>query len=379
MSNLFANYKRLPVSFRSGHGCTLVDSHGGEYLDFLSGIAVSSLGHSHPSLVEALTEQVGRLLHVSNLYEIPEQELAAAKLVEYCGRGVLSKVFFCNSGAEANECLIKLARRYAQAHSLPPTLTVTHNGFHGRTLATVSATGTPKYHEGFQPLMAGFRFVDYNDLEGALASLEQSCGILIEPIQGEGGVIPAQESFLRGLEAECKSQGKLFLLDEVQTGIGRTGEWLAAHHYAVQPDAVSLAKGLGAGIPVGAVLAKESLSELLGPGSHGTTFGGNPLASRAVSTVLETMDNEDLLQHAKEMGDYLADGLRLLDGVEEVRGLGLLLAAVTEKPADEVAQYCFSQKLLVNAVRPQVIRFAPPLVVTQEEIDRALAIFKDAL
>ena len=376
MSTLFANYNRLPVAFASGNGCKLVDTEGKTYLDFLSGIAVTSLGHSHPRLVRALTEQVQQLLHVSNLYEIPEQESAAKKLVQLCGQENMNRVFFCNSGAEANECLIKLARKYAHKNGLPPTIAVAKNGFHGRTMATVSATGTPKYHEGFAPLVPGFKFVDYNDLEGTLEALKDCCAVMVEPVQGEGGVICAEPDYLKGLEEACLAQGKLLLLDEVQTGIGRTGHWLAAHHYDVKPHAVSLAKGLGAGIPVGAVLAKEELAALLGPGSHGTTFGGNPLASRAVCTVLETMVAEGLLPKAKQLGSYLQEKLSTLAGVKSVRGLGLMVAFVTERPAKEVVEEAFQQGLLLNAVRPQVVRVVPPLVVTELEIDQAIKILE---
>lgn len=379
MTSLFANYKRLPVAFESGAGCTLTDTNGKKYLDFLSGIAVTSLGHSHPRMVAALTAQVQKLLHVSNLYEIPQQEAAGALLVEKCGEGRLTKAFFCNSGAEANECQLKMARRYAHAKGLPTAVTVFHNGFHGRTLATVSATGTPKYHEGFAPMMPGFEFAEFNDLDGALACLEKSCGVLVEPVQGEGGVIPATPEFLKGLEKACYEQGKLLMLDEVQTGIGRTGRWLAAHHYQVKPHSVSLAKGLGGGVPVGAVLATEEMAELLPPGTHGTTFGGNPLACTAVRTVVETIAEEGLLDNARQMGAYLAERLAKIPGVTEVRGLGLMQAVVLEVPAGEVADSCLQQGLLVNAVRPQVLRIVPPLVAGVEEIDQALAILKKAV
>lgn len=373
MSNLFANYKRASVKFQSGSGCFLYDEGGKEYLDFLSGIAVCNLGHSHPKLVAALNAQVSRLLHVSNLYEIPEQEEAARKLVELCGLN-LDRVFFCNSGAEANECLIKMARKYAHAKGLSPQLVVAKNGFHGRTLATVSATGTPKYHEGFAPLVPGFKFVDYNNLDQALDALESSCGILLEPVQGEGGVIPADREYLQKLEQTCRKQGKLFLLDEVQTGIGRTGYWLAAHHYNVNPDALSLAKGLGSGIPVGAVMARKELSELMTPGSHGTTFGGNPLAATAVATVLNTIQEEGLLEHVSIVGETLQESLRALPGVKSVRGLGLMAAAITERSAAEIAEEAFQMGLLVNAVRPNALRLTPPLVVQEHHIKRAVEI-----
>lgn len=379
MSNLFANYNRLPVSFESGLGCRLTDTHGKSYIDFLSGIAVSSLGHSHPNMVASLSRQVEKLLHVSNLYTIPEQERAAALLVEMCGGERLNKAFFCNSGAEANECLLKMARRYAAEKGLPPTVTVFRDGFHGRTLATVSATGTPKYHEGFAPLMPGFIFADFNDLEGALEGLEASCAVLLEPVQGEGGVILAEEPFLQSLEEACRKSDKLLLLDEVQTGVGRTGAWLAAHRYGVEPDAVSLAKGLGGGVAVGAVLARAELACLLPPGTHGTTFGGNPLASTAVRVVLETVAAEGLLQRARDMGSYLAERLTGLNGITEVRGLGLMLAAVTEAPAAEVAGSCLERGLLLNAVRPHALRILPPLIVTREDIDEAITILESVL
>jgi predicted acetylornithine/succinylornithine family transaminase len=376
MSWLFANYKRADVAFTHGSGVTLYDTSGKAYLDFLSGIAVSSLGHSHPRLVAALQEQVGKLLHVSNLYTIPAQERAAEKLCQLCG---FDKAFFCNSGAEANEALIKIARRYAHQQGLPPVIVVAHNSFHGRTMATLSATGNTKYQENFHPLVEGFRFVDFNDTQQALDALEGACAVLLEPVQGEGGVVPADPAYLKALEAACRASNKLFFLDEVQTGIGRTGHWLAAHHYGVQPDAVALAKGLGGGVPVGAVLACEALAELLPPGAHGTTFGGNLLASTAALTVLETIEAEGLLQNANEQGAYLRKRLMTLPGAKEVRGLGLLLAVELEGQAGPVADACLQAGLLLNAVRPTALRLAPPLVVAKDDIDRAITYLEDAI
>jgi acetylornithine aminotransferase len=376
MSWLFANYKRAEVAFESGSGVTLYDTNGKAYLDFLSGIAVSSLGHSHPRLVAALKEQVGKLLHVSNLYTIPTQEAAGQKLCQVCG---FDKAFFCNSGAEANEALIKIARRYAHQEGLPPVMVVAHNSFHGRTMATLSATGNLKYQENFHPLLEGFRFVDFNDTAQALEALEGACGILLEPVQGEGGVVPADPAYLKAVEEACRNSKKLFFLDEVQTGIGRTGEWLAAHHYGVKPDAVALAKGLGGGVPVGAVLASNALAGLLPPGAHGTTFGGNLLASTAALTVLETIEAEDLLVHAREMGAYLREQLMTLPGAKEVRGLGLLVAVELESEAGPVAEACLKSGLLINAVRPTALRLAPPLVVTRGDIDRAITHLEDAI
>lgn len=376
MSALFGNYKRAEVAFEHGQGVTLYDGSGKAYLDFLSGIAVTSLGHSHPRLVAALQEQVGKLLHVSNLYTIPRQEQAARKLTEVCG---FDQAFFCNSGAEANEALIKIARRYAHQQGLPPVIVVANNSFHGRTMATLSATGNPKYQENFQPLLEGFRFVDFNDTRQALDALEDACAILLEPVQGEGGVVPADPAYLQAVENACRFSGKLFLLDEVQTGIGRTGEWLAAHRYGVKPDAVALAKGLGGGVPVGAVLASEALAALLPPGAHGTTFGGNLLASTAVLTVLETIEEEGLLAHAREMGEVLREELLTLPGAREVRGMGLLLAVELDVEAGPVAEACLRAGLLVNAVRPTALRLAPPLIVTRGDIERAITHLEDAI
>lgn len=376
MTALFENYRRAPVTLERGQGSTLFDHQGKAYLDFLSGIAVSSLGHCHPRMVAALQEQVAKVLHVSNLYTIPVQEQAARKLTELCG---YQKAFFCNSGAEANEALLKMARRYAHQHGLPPVVVVAENSFHGRTLGTLSATGNPKYQENFHPLLEGFRFVPFHDTRATLDALEGACAVLLEPVQGEGGVIPAHPDHLRAVESACRSTGKLFLLDEVQTGIGRTGRWLAAEHYGVRADAVALAKGLGGGVPVGAVLASAELAALLPPGSHGTTYGGNPLAATAVLTVLEVIEEEGLLQQVERNGALLRELLLDVAGVTEVRGLGLLIAAELDRDAAEVSQACLEAGLLVNAVRPTSLRFAPPLVVQPEEITRAVNCLEDVL
>jgi acetylornithine/N-succinyldiaminopimelate aminotransferase len=375
--SLFQNYKRIDVAFVRGDGCRLYTAEGKSYLDFLGGIAVSSLGHSHPRLVQAITEQAGRYLHVSNLYRIPEQEAAAERL---CRVTRMNRAFFCNSGAEAVEATIKLARRHAAKHNLPPTLLVAQNGFHGRTMGALAATtSNPKYHEGFAPLLEGFIATPLNDLPAALAKLDRVCAVLVEPIQGEGGVLPAEAVFMQGLQAACKAQGRLFMLDEVQTGIGRTGNWLSAHGMGLDPDVVALAKGLGGGVPVGAVLARTELSELLGPGSHGTTFGGNPLAMAAVNAVLEAIEEQDLLTNVREISELLKQELSKLPGVVGVRGTGLLLGVELGCSADRVAEACFERGLLVNAVRPNTLRLAPPLVVGKLEVAEAVAILEKAL
>jgi predicted acetylornithine/succinylornithine family transaminase len=380
---LFGTYRRAPVAFARGRGARLWDLEGREYLDFVAGIAVTSLGHAHPALVRALSEQLSRYVHVSNLFYIPEQARAARLLAERSG---LDRVFFCNSGAEANEAAIKLARKWAKQRRGPDAyeVVVAHNSFHGRTLATVAATGNPRYHQGFEPLPAGFRFVPYNDLRAAEEAVgPATCAVLVEPVQGEGGVVPAAPEYLRGLQELCRQRGVLFMLDEVQTGVGRTGAWFAFQHYGLAPDVVTLAKGLGGGVPVGAVLAREEVARTFVPGDHGSTFGGNALSAAAVCTVLETLDREGLVDHAARMGDRLQARLRAVAErhplVTDVRGLGLLVAVDVAVEAQAVEAACRERGLLVNAVRPQTLRLCPPLVVSPEEVDRAVAILEEAL
>jgi predicted acetylornithine/succinylornithine family transaminase len=380
---LFGTYRRAPVAFARGRGARLWDLEGREYLDFVAGIAVTSLGHAHPALVRALSEQLSRYVHVSNLFYIPEQARAARLLAERSG---LDRVFFCNSGAEANEAAIKLARKWAKQRRGPDAyeVVVAHNSFHGRTLATVAATGNPRYHQGFEPLPAGFRFVPYNDLRAAEEAVgPATCAVLVEPVQGEGGVVPAAPEYLRGLQELCRQRGALFMLDEVQTGVGRTGAWFAFQHYGLAPDVVTLAKGLGGGVPVGAVLAREEVARTFVPGDHGSTFGGNALSAAAVCTVLETLDREGLVDHAARMGDRLQARLRAVAErhplVTDVRGLGLLVAVDVAVEAQAVEAACRERGLLVNAVRPQTLRLCPPLVVSPEEVDRAVAILEEAL
>ncbi|MDR5683689.1 MAG: acetylornithine transaminase [Armatimonadota bacterium] len=380
---LFANYHRAPVAFARGEGVWLWDLDGKAYLDFVGGIAVSSLGHAHPALVRALCEQVERYLHVSNLYHIPEQARAAKLLVEASG---LDRAFFCNSGAEANEAAIKLARKWAKSHKGPGAfeIVVTHNSFHGRTLATVAATGNPRYHQGFEPLPQGFRFVAYNDADAAAQAVgDATCAVLVEPVQGEGGVVPAELDYLRALAELCRARNVLLILDEVQTGVGRTGAMFAFQHYGVRPDVVTLAKGLGGGVPVGAVLARDEVAGHFQPGDHGTTFGGNALSSAAVCAVLETIASEGLVANAAAMGQRLVDGLRALarehEAIEGVRGMGLLVACELRVDAGPIVEACMRRGLLANAVRPRTLRFAPPLIVTASEVDRALAILEEVL
>ncbi|MEE2777730.1 MAG: acetylornithine transaminase [Acidobacteriota bacterium] len=374
---LFQNYGRYQVSFTHGRGVHLWDARGHEYLDFLAGIATSSLGHAHSRLVRAIAGQAERYIHVSNFYRIPEQERAAELLIQGSrsrGEG-MDRVFFCNSGTEANEAAIKIARKRGNASGRYEII-VTHGGFHGRTLGSLAATGTPRYHQGFGPLPEGFVFVDYNDLEAARGAIgDKTCAILIEPMQGENGVVPGSPEYVNGIAELCRDHDLLFVLDEVQTGVGRTGPLFAYQHYGVVPDVMTLGKGLGGGVPIGATLARGEAAEILVPGDHGTTFGGNPLACAAAVAVLETIEEEGLLVNVAEMGDRMRSELESIEGVVSTRGMGLLVAAELAIEAGPVAVKCLEEGLLVNAVRPTSIRFAPPLNVKSSEVDRALGIF----
>lgn len=379
---LFANYKRAPLAFSHGHGARLISTKGDDYVDFLGGIATSSLGHAHPRLVAALSDQAGKVLHVSNLFEIPEQSRAAELL---CGatNGTFQKALFCNSGAEANEALIKLARLWGFNHpgAAGPRFKIvaTHGAFHGRTLGALAATGTPAYRVGFEPLPGGFEHVDLNDLDALDAVIDDTtCAVLLEAIQGEGGVVPATSDYLHAAERLCRERGVLFLLDEVQTGVGRLGTMYGFQHFGVAPDAISLAKGLGAGVPVGAMLATEELAAELVPGKHGTTFGGNPLAMRAVVAVQEELEQHGLRASVPAKAQRLCDGLEARIAARPqlrgLRGAGLMRALLFEEDrAGDVAGRCLRRGLLVNAVRPNAIRFLPPLVVTEDDIDEGLA------
>jgi predicted acetylornithine/succinylornithine family transaminase len=380
---LFRNYKRAPVAFSHGRGVLLYDVEGREYLDFIGGIAVSSLGHAHPALVQAISAQAARYLHVSNLYQIPEQVAAAERLVAASG---LDRAFFCNSGAEANEGAIKLARKRGKAVRGPGAheILVTHNSFHGRTLATVAATGNPRYQQGFEPMPAGFRFVPFDDLEAMRAAItEATCAILVEPIQGEGGVLPPSPGYLAGLRALCDENALLLILDEVQTGIGRTGKMFAYQHAGVLPDIVTIAKGVAGGVPAGVVLATDAAAAHFVPGDHGSTFGGNALASAAIVAVLDAIELEGLLENAAVTGARLVAGLEKVRGKHplllEIRGAGLLVGADLSIEAAPVVEACLARGLLVNSVRPKTLRFAPPLIVSEAEVDRALEILDEAL
>ncbi len=374
---LMGTFKRLPVVLTEGRGATVKDDQGKEYLDLVGGIAVNLLGHAHPAVAEAVDRQAHRLIHTSNLYySVPQVELAK-RLVEL---SFPSRVFFCNSGAEANEAAIKIARKWGRANRAGAYEVITcDRAFHGRTLATVTATGTPKYSEPFAPLPEGFPHVPYGDLEALRgATTEKTAALMVEPIMGESGVIVPPAGYLQGLRRWCDEQNLLLIFDEIQTGLGRTGRWFAHQHEGVTPDVMTLAKGLGGGVPIGACLAAPR-ADVFEPGDHGSTFGGNPLACAAALATLATIEQEDLVQHAAEIGEYLGERLGELPGLREVRGRGLMQAVVFEQPkAREVQSRALSEGLIVNAVDDHTLRLVPPLILTAAEVDEAVARLKKA-
>jgi predicted acetylornithine/succinylornithine family transaminase len=381
--HVMPTYARQRVAFVRGEGSVLFDSEGGQYLDFLTGLATASLGHAHPAVAEAVAEQASTLVHVSNLYLNDVQPRLAARLDGLLGGD--GRVFFANSGAEANECAIKLARRHGQRHGGPERFHVlaAYGSFHGRTLTTLAATGQPQKHDAFQPLPTGFRHVAYADTDALAAALdERVCAVMLEPVQGEGGVHPAPPEYLAAVRALCDEREALLILDEVQTGLGRTGRWFGFEHTSgLRPDVVTLAKALGNGIPIGACWARGAAGTALGAGDHASTFGGQPLAARAALTVLDVMAAEDAPARAARAGARLTGALQAMPGVVDVRGLGLLLAAQLAPGLDAVAvaRDCLEHGLLVNPVTPTALRFAPSLLVTDAELDEGLAILRDAL
>jgi predicted acetylornithine/succinylornithine family transaminase len=376
-SALMNTYPPQAVTFVRGEGSRLWDDTGKPYLDMLGGLAVTSLGHSHPAVAAALAEQAKTLLHVSNLFGTEPGREVAATLDRLVGGG--GKVFFCNSGAEANEAGIKLARKWGGFGKF--VVVSAYGSFHGRTLATLHATGQPTKHEIFQPLPEGFRHVAWNDLEALEASIDPSVtGVLLEPVQGEGGVNPATPEYFRGVRKLCDERGLVFLVDEVQTGLGRTGEWFGFQHFGVQPDIVTMAKALGNGVPIGACWAKADVADAFVPGDHATTYGGQPLATAAARAVLKTMEEEDVPARSRSAGKRLTDALLGLDGVTGVRGLGLLLAAeLAERNAKDVAARALEAGLVLNAVTDNALRLAPSLLVTDDEIDECATILGKVL
>lgn len=370
--HLMHTYARLPVTFSRGNGPYLWDQQKHRYLDALSGISVCSLGHAHPQVTEALCDQAATLLHTSNLYNIELQQQLGDKL---CGLSGMEKAFFCNSGAEANEAAIKIARRFGNQQKLKcPNVIVMENSFHGRTMATLTATGNPKVKEGFAPLVEGFIHVPYDDIaaiEKLAASDIDICAVLLEPIQGEGGIrIPAPD-YLQALRKLCDDNNWLLMLDEIQSGMGRTGRWFAYQHEDIKPDVLTLAKALGNGIPIGTCLAQGLAAEMLQPGSHGTTFGGNPFASRAALTVIKVIETGGLIEHCailgKQMLDNFANQLTDLEGVIEIRGKGLMLGIQLDRPCGELVQQALDARLLINVTAANVVRLLPPYIIDIEQ------------
>jgi acetylornithine/N-succinyldiaminopimelate aminotransferase len=369
--------RRLPVTFVRGQGCLLYDDSGREYLDLVAGIAVNLLGHAHPDVVAAVSVQAGALIHTSNLYFTQPQVDLARRLVEL---SFPSRVFFCNSGAEANEAAIKLARKWGSRNRDGAFEVISTEGsFHGRTLAAVTAGGQHKYSDPFKPLPEGFVHVPYNDLDAIKAATSpRTAAVLLEPVMGEIGIIPAARGYLAGVREWCDAQNLLLILDEVQTGLGRTGRWFAHQHHGITPDVMTLAKGLGGGLPIGACLAAPR-ADVFEPGDHGSTFGGNPLACSAALAVLSVIERDGLVGHAAEMGDVLHDALLDL-GAKDVRGIGLMQAFEFGEPrAKAFQQTCLEAGLIVNAVDDHSIRLVPPLIIGNAEIDQAHATMRRAL
>lgn len=383
VNSLMSTYARFPLTLVKGKGSYVWDDQGNQYLDYTSGIAVCNLGHVPNYVKEKVEEQLASLWHCSNLYHIPIQEKLASLLVEH---SCADQVFFSNSGAEANEGAIKLARRYAQKvlNTDKYEVVTFKQSFHGRTLATLSATGQEKIQQGFQPLMPGFRYLPYNDIE-ALDQLvgEKTCAVLLELVQGEGGVVSADPKWLSKLVELCKKNNLLLMIDEIQTGIGRTGTMFAYQQFNIEPDVLTLAKGLGSGFPIGAILAKKEVAQAFDPGSHGSTFGGNPLATTAGVATVEYILEENILQKATEIAEYLNVKFIELKNefavIEEIRGKGLLTGLLIPEKAADVVNKAREKKVLILLAGPNVVRILPPLTTTKEEVDQFVAILKDVL
>ena len=379
MPHVMNTYGRLPLALSHGRGCWVWDTEGRKYLDGLGGIAVNTLGHAHPKLVPALQDQIGKLIHTSNYYEIPLQEQLAAKLCEISG---LEAAFFCNSGLEANEGALKIARKYGHDKGIErPEIIVYEKAFHGRSIATLSATGNPKVQKGFEPLVEGFVRVPLNDLaavERVARDNPNVVAVFLETIQGEGGINPARWDYLQGLRRVCDERGWLLMLDEVQCGIGRTGKWFAHQWAGIVPDVMPLAKGLGSGVPIGAIVVGPRAVDVLGPGNHGTTFGGNPLAMRAGVETLRIMEEDGLLAHAAAVGEVLRAGLGRalgsLAGVKDIRGAGLMIGIELDRPCGVLLARAAQAGLLISVTADSVIRLVPPLILSASEAEQIVAL-----
>lgn len=376
--HVMKTYGRLPIALSHGRGCRVWDTEGREYLDALGGIAVNTLGHAHPRLVPALQDQLTKLIHTSNYYHVPLQEQLAAKLAELSG---LTNAFFCNSGLEANEAALKIARKFGHDKGIErPEIIVYEGAFHGRSIATLSATGNPKVQAGFGPLVEGFVRVPLNDL-AAIDEVRETrpnvVAVFLETIQGEGGINASRWEYLQGLRRICDEQGWLLMLDEVQCGIGRTGKWFAHQWAGIQPDVMPLAKGLGSGVPIGAVVCGPQAAQVLGPGNHGSTFGGNPLAMRAGVETLRIMEDDRLLENAANMGALLKAGFARefqgLAGVKEIRGAGLMIGIELDRPCGELLGRACEAGLLISVTAERVIRLLPPLIINADECAQVVA------
>lgn len=376
MSEAIMNtYGRMDVAFERGEGAWLIDEQGERYLDALSGLGVCALGHAHPAVAKAIGEQAGKLIHTSNLYRIPLQEKLARELTRISG---MDNAFFGNSGAEANECAIKIARLFGRRKEIGrPTVVVTESSFHGRTLATLTATGSRKVHAGFEPLVNGFVRAPYNDIE-AIKTIAQNnsdvCAIMVEPVQGEGGIKVPSDEYLVELRKICDEKDWFLILDEVQSGNGRTGTWFAYQQAGILPDLVTTAKGLANGVPIGVCLASGKAAEIFQPGNHGSTFGGNPLACAAALSVIETIESEDLASRAGQLGDRMMNTFRerigKLNCVKDIRGKGLMIGIELDSPCTDMVQKAQDRGLLINVTTDKVIRLLPPLIISDEEADR---------
>ncbi len=382
---LMNTYSRSSITLRKGRGMKVWDSDGKEYLDFVGGIAVNCLGHCHPKVVIAIQKQAQRLLHVSNLYQIEPQITLAKQLIKH---SFADKVFFCNSGAEANEAAIKLARKYAKDHMTSDKYEIitAYGSFHGRTLATLSATGQEKFHKGFEPLVPGFKYVSFNDIDALKKGIsEKTCAVMLEPIQGESGIIMPGKNYLKKVRQLCDNHDLLLIFDEVQTGIGRTSKLFAYEHFDLEPDIMSLAKGLGGGVAIGAMLARNSVAAAFQPGSHASTFGGNPLACSAAIATLETLlEDGFILDNCNRMGEYLVNKLNVLKKhfpslIVEIRGLGLMIGMEITTACGTIVDLCAEQGILVNCAEGNVLRFTPPLITTEKELDHLLNVLEDVL
>jgi len=378
---MFKTYKRFPITLVKGDGCIVWDEEGKEYLDFIGGIAVCALGHSSPIVSEAIYEQSKKLVHVSNLFYTQPQTDLAGILTE---NSFADRVFFCNSGAEANEAAIKLARRYSRGQFGPGrnVIVTMDNSFHGRTMATLSATGQERIREGYDPILEGFTYVPFNSLGDLESVLDESvCAVMVEPIQGEGGVVVPDDDYLKGLRDICSTRDILLIFDEIQAGMGRTGRLFAYEHFGLTPDIITLAKALGNGLPIGAMMATEKLKDAFGPGSHATTFGGSPLITASALAVVKSLIHDGWIENARVIGEYFKDGLIRLQKrhriIKEVRGLGLIIGLLLDRAGQDIVDACAKRGFLINCIQDKILRFVPPLIIGKDEVDSLIECLDD--